>query len=144
PHAHVRARRPCRFRTRRDRSERTARRNALGAAPLRPTPRLARDRSPVGDRGSQQVAPPASRHTSCSGRSPHRRLALKIGRATFLIASTAMIVATSLSGSARASDPATPLAACASSTGPGIPPPATVHSGGPQGYQSSWYGQSGY
>lgn len=40
--------------------------------------------------------------------------------------------------------PQSAAAACTSSTGPGIPPPATVPSGGPRGYQSSWYGQSGY
>jgi hypothetical protein len=35
-------------------------------------------------------------------------------------------------------------AACTPVTGPGLPPPASVPSGGPRGYQSSWFGQSGY
>ena len=68
---------------------------------------------------------------------------MKIPRATLVFVSTAIILA-SIGGDAGASEPAAPVAACTSSTGPGIPPPAAVHSGGPQGYQSSWYGQSGY
>jgi hypothetical protein len=55
-----------------------------------------------------------------------------------------VLIAASTGGTARAAAPHAPLAACTSTTGPGIPPPATVPSGGPRGYQSSWYGQSGY
>jgi hypothetical protein len=68
---------------------------------------------------------------------------MSIRRAVSLILSST-VIATSIGGSADASALTAPTAACTSSTGPGIPPPATVPSGGPGGYKSSWYGQSGY
>jgi len=65
-----------------------------------------------------------------------------------LVITTAMVVTFSIGQRAHAYAPSTSpaqlQATCTSTTGPGIPAPATVPSGGPRGYQSSWYGQSGY